>query len=257
MKAHYGFEFCDQSWVPRGARECLFEIMDALNSGLRSFNGQVADTVFQLARDHHLGTVIELGAGRAPVTSELAKHDQSLGLKLVACDLVPNEDAYRNLAQRFPDRVFPIFTPVDITQHQPALQQAVLVLAGVMHHIPFELRPSVINALSRTDSVAAVFEPLRRTWLSMFMAALSFFPALLLPLTFFSRAGKMRRFFWCWIVPIVPFMFAWDGVSSCLRQWTPEEWQAAFDRLPNPPKVEIRNGFNSLVMIWSGTTKTE
>jgi len=254
MKAHYGFEFCDQSWVPRGARECLFEIMDALNSGLRSFNGQVARTVIALARDHQLGTIIELGAGRAPVTAELVKHDESSGLRLIACDLVPNENAYRKLAERFPDRVFPIYSSVDITQSQPALQQAVLVLAGVMHHIPFDLRPAVISALSRTDSITAVFEPLRRTWLSTSMAALSFFPALLLPLTFFSRPGKMRRFFWCWIVPIVPFMFAWDGVTSCRRQWTPEEWQRAFDRLPNPPKVEIRPGVNSLVMTWTGTS---
>ena len=187
------------------------------------------------------------------MTTELAKHDAAAGLRLVACDLVPNEAAYRQLAARYPDRVFPIYTPVDITLPQPALQRAVLVLAGVMHHIPFELRPSVIDSLSRTQSKIAVFEPLRRTWLSVFLAALSFFPAVLLPLTFFLRPGKLRRIFWCWIVPIVPFMFAWDGVASCLRQWKAEEWQAVFDRLPDPPRVEIRRGFNSLNMFWTGT----
>ena len=57
MKARYLFEFCDQSWVPRGARECLFEIMDACNSGLRSFNAEVARTVIRLARDNELGTI--------------------------------------------------------------------------------------------------------------------------------------------------------------------------------------------------------
>ncbi len=226
--------------------------MDACNSGLRSFNRDVARTVIQSARDHQLRSIIELGAGRAPVTAELVRHEDTAGLKLVACDLVPNQAAYRKLADAYPDRIFPIYTPVDLTQPQVVLNDSVLVLAGVMHHIPFELRPSVIQTLTQTNSQVAIFEPLLRTWLSMFLAALSFFPALLLPVTFFARPGKIRRFLWCWIIPIVPYMFAWDGVVSCLRQWRVQEWQQAFAKLPVAPSVEYRQGFNSLKIFWAG-----
>src|SRR4026209_2740586 len=100
-----------------------------------------------------------------------------------------------------------------------------------------------------------MFEPLQRSALSMLLAALSFFIALLLPLTFCRRPGKLRRVLWCWIVPIVPFFFAWDGVTSCLRQWTVDEWQAAFAELDESTDVEYRRGFNSLTMYWSGSGK--
>ena len=252
MKALYLFEFCDQAWIPQGARECLYEVMDACNSGLRSFNRQVARSAIQTARANDLKTIIELGAGRGPVTTELTRHEDTAGLKLVPCDLVPNIDAYRKLEEAHPDRVVPIYSPVDLTKPQVALNDAVLVLAGMMHHIPFALRPAVLKTLTQTNSQVAIYEPLLRTWLSMFMALLSFFPALWLPITFFNRPGKLRRILWCWLIPIVPYMFAWDGVTSCLRQWTVAEWQAAFASLPQAPEVTCQKGFNSLQIHWQG-----
>ncbi|HUG68893.1 MAG TPA: class I SAM-dependent methyltransferase [Pirellulaceae bacterium] len=253
MRAYYLFEFCDQKWVPATARECLFEIMEACNSGLRSFNGEVADAVIEIATKEGLCTIIELGAGRAPVTTQLARDERADGLKLVPCDIAPNEVVYRQLASRYGGRVQPIYSSVDITQAHDLLDASVLVLAGMMHHVPFELRPKVLRALSESGSRMAMFEPLKRSFLSMFLASLSIVPAILLPITFFRRPGRLRRFFWCWVVPVVPPMFAWDGVTSCLRQWTASEWRQQFDRLGDSARdVQIQIGFNSLRILWSG-----
>ena len=111
--------------------------MDACNSGLRSFNREVATTAIGIANEHQLTKVVELGAGRGPFTNELVKHDETRGMRLLACDLVPNVGEYRKLEANYPDRVFPIYSPVDLTRPQKSLNDAVLVLAGVMHHVPF------------------------------------------------------------------------------------------------------------------------
>ncbi|MCA9120704.1 MAG: hypothetical protein H6822_35835 [Planctomycetaceae bacterium] len=254
MRALYLFEFCDQDWIPSGARECLFEIMDACNSGLRSFNRQVADAVLDIASTEGINRIVELGAGRAPVTAQLAVDERAADLTLVPCDITPNEAVYRQLVSRFGDRVKPIYSSVDITQSHAELDSSVLVMAGMMHHVPFELRPAVMDALSRSSSTMVIFEPLKRSLLSMFLASLAIVPALLLPITFFGRPGDLRRIFWCWLFPIVPPMFVWDGVTSCFRQWTAIEWQNQFDRLDGLAKdVEVRSGFNSLRIRWSGS----
>ncbi len=254
MRAFFLFEFCEQTWIPRGARECLYEIMDACNSGLRSFNRQVAQMAIQVARDKQVDTIIELGAGRGPITKEMVNHHDTTGMRLVPCDLLPNVAAYQKLQADHPERVFPIYTPVDLTQPQFALDDAVLVLSTMMHHVPFHLRSKVLQTLTQTNSNIVIIEPLLRTWLSILLAALSFFPAALLPIIFIRHPGKLRRILWCWVVPIVPFMFAWDGVISCLRQWKVVEWQAAFAELPQPPTVEFEVGFNFLKIEWSGTS---
>ena len=247
------FEFCDQTWIPAGARECLFETMDACNSGVRSFNGQVADRVLQLAQEEGFDRIVELGAGRAPITSRLAEDERAAGLTIIPCDLFPNEPVYRRLEESYPGIVKPVYEPVDITKPHAALNSAVLVMTGMLHHVPFELRPKLVRALSESNSRIAVFEPLKRTPLSMFLTLFAFFPALLLPITFFNRPGRWRRILWCWLLPIVAPMFVWDGLTSCLRQWTAAEWRKAFDSLNGlVADCQIEDGFHSLTVIWSG-----
>jgi len=254
MKPRYLFEFCDQNWVPASARECLFEIMEACNSGFRSFNELVANKVLELAREEDFNRIVELGAGHAPITTQLATKEVGSELQLVPCDITPNEAVFRNLADRYPDLVLPVYESVDITLPQEELfRDSVLVLGGMMHHVPFDLRPVVLQSLSRSHSRIAIFEPLKRTLLSMLLATLSFFPAILLPMTFFRRPGKLRRMLWCWLIPIVPGMFVWDGIVSCLRQWTEKEWREEFAKLADSAHdLQIHTGFNSLLIVWSG-----
>ena len=71
---------------------------------------------------------------------------------------------FEYLEDRYPDRVFPIYHSVDIMQPQEELfRDAVLVLVGMMHHIPFNQRPAVLRPLSQSRSRIAIFEPLKRT----------------------------------------------------------------------------------------------
>ncbi|MEQ8785272.1 MAG: class I SAM-dependent methyltransferase [Pirellulaceae bacterium] len=252
LKSRYLFEFCDQSWVPAGARECLFETMEACNSGTRSFNGRVAEKAFQLAEESGFDTIVELGAGRAPITTQLAQHPGSAEMVLVPCDLFPNTAAYRALEAEYPGRVRPIYDVVDITRPQPRLDDSVLVLCGMFHHVPLELRSDVLRALSESRARVAIFEPLRRTVASLLMTCLAYFPALALPLLLWKRPGFLRRALWCWLLPIVPYMFVWDGWISCLRQWTASEFREALEQLPDSARdIQIEEGANSLTVIWT------
>ncbi len=226
--------------------------MEACNSGVRSFNRQVARSAIGLARDHGLSSIIELGAGRAPVTTELTKHEDTAGLKLVPCDLVPNEAA---LSQTRTRTCRSSGADLFAGRFNQTSTSAKRFSAGDgRYDAPYSVRaaPTVLRTLTQTNSQMAIYEPLRRTWLSILMTLLSFFPAIMLPITFFRRPGKLRRILWCWLIPIVPWMFMWDGVVSCLRQWHAEEWQAAFASLSPSPRVQYSQGFNSLQVMWQG-----
>jgi hypothetical protein len=103
----FAFEFCDQKWVPAGARECLFETMEACNTGILSYNRCVAERVLELATEHGIDTIVELGAGRAPITTHLTQLPDSSGLRLIPCDLSPNVAAYHALEAKHPEQVRP------------------------------------------------------------------------------------------------------------------------------------------------------
>jgi hypothetical protein len=58
----------------------------------------------------------------------------------------------------------------------------------------------------------------------------------LLPLWFFRRPGKLRRFFWCTLFPVAPFVFLWEGLVSCLRMWSAAEWRVNLGAVLSPDR---------------------
>jgi hypothetical protein len=215
------FEFMDQSWVPGSLHATMREILECGNSWpFRRYNDWVVQELLRVAKEAGATSVIELGAGTAPLTRHLLRCPAADSLDLVVCDSTPDAECYRELAESSQGRVKPIYEPVDFSQPREWPPGALLVLSATLHHVPAEHRMQVLNALQSNGAKVLVFEPLRQNLWSMLFVPLSIVPALLTPLRFIGRAGRLRRFVWCWFLPIAPFMFWWDGLVSCLRQWT-------------------------------------
>jgi hypothetical protein len=51
------------------------------------------------------------------------------------------------------------------------------------------------------------------------------FPWALMPFFFtpWIRPFRWSRLFWTYLIPVVPFVFLFDGIVSCLRTYRPEE----------------------------------
>jgi hypothetical protein len=143
------------------------------------------------------------------------------------CDNNPDRLAYQTLTRRFGKLVTPILEPVDLAQHRAWGPNSLLVLSATLHHIPHGARNAALRNLCGSGAKVLVYEPLRRTIWSMLYVLLAVIPALVVPLRFACRAGRLRRALWCWLVPAAPLLFCWDGVVSCLRQWTKVEWERA------------------------------
>jgi hypothetical protein len=222
----------DLAWLPSSLRSTLREILDCGNSQpFRSYYDWVANTALTIACASECSTIVELGAGTAPVTRRMALDLRSEGCRLVVCDKNPDLAEYDRLAAQFPGKVHVITASVDFTVPQQWPANTLLVLSATFHHIPSNDRLSLIRSLSESADSVVVFEPLRKSLLSVLFVFLSTVPALLVPFQFLGRPGTCRRILWCWLAPVAPIMFWWDGVVSCLRQWSTAEWNAAFKRL--------------------------
>ncbi|MCL6502550.1 MAG: class I SAM-dependent methyltransferase [Pirellulales bacterium] len=237
-KPLYLFEFMDLPWLPQGLRHTLREILECVSTPpFRTYYRWVARETLQQARRVGVTQVVELGAGTARITATMAAmasrgEDAPNGLGtgsmvFVCCDNNPDVPAYEALARRFGPHVRPIYEPIDLAEPRQWGPDSLLVLSATLHHIPHSARSEVLRNLCHSGNGVLVFEPLRRTIWSMLYVLLSIVPALVVPLRFAGRAGRLRRVLWCWLLPVAPLLFCWDGIVSCLRQWTRIEWDRA------------------------------
>ena len=230
MRLPHLFEFMDLIWVPKSLRLTLREILECGNAEpFRPYYQWVKSEILRESRDGGFQNIVELGAGTAPVTRLLAREANIGSFKLIPCDLNPDLDSYDALSKQYPGVVIPRMSPVDFSKLQNWPPETLLFLSATFHHIPPTARPGVLSSLKASARRIMIFEPLQNRLTSIIFVFFSLFPAVILPLWFLTRPGRLRRFFWCWTL-VAPLMFWWDGIASCVRQWSERDWRHATDQ---------------------------
>jgi len=222
------FEFMDQKWLPESLRITLREILECGNSWpFRRYYDWVVQEICRLLETGKFDRVVELGAGTAPLTRRLAAIIADNRIELWCSDRFPDEPAFEELSAYYPNRVTPHYAAFDFTDDYNWPPRTLLCLSATLHHLKRPQRLEALRTLAESADTTIVVEPLRRTLSSCLFAFGSLLPSLCLPLRLICRRGRARRIIWCWLVPIAPAMFIWDGVISSMRMWSNRECTAA------------------------------
>ena len=241
MKYRHWFEFMDLPWLPLGLKTTLREILECGNGPpFRNYYPWVAQELLKYSAMHGVERIVELGAGTAPICRALVAAGSPANIELIASDLYPDPEVFRTVVNRSHGRIQTLMEPVDFSQARDWPPNTLLCLSASFHHLPPASRLQALASLSSSGNHVFVFEPLQKTALSVAFVFLSLTPALLTPLRFLNHPGGLRRAFWCWLPPIAPMLFLWDGVISCLRMWTADQWaHAAQSVLGKDSQIEI------------------
>jgi len=248
----YMFEFMDQEWVPLSLRLTLREVVECgCSKPLQPYYENLADTVEHMVTNEGFTQVVELGAGAAPVTRLLSKREWPDNVKLFPCDLTPDDILYKDLERQNPKLVAPIYAPIDfsIVRNWPA--NTLLVISSAFHHIPPSDRANVIRALTSSARRVVVFECLRKNFISVFLVLFNFITVFLTPLVYFNRPGKLRRFIWCWFIPLAFPLIVWDGIISCFRMWSNKKFITELKKnIPADRVIQIKNTISNQMVSW-------
>src|SRR5579862_4863090 len=158
MKCLFLFEFMDLAWLPSALRATIHDVLECcLGPSPRRYYEWVAREILDLVEDGSVNTVVELGAGTAPITRELAKHLSGReGISLRVSDLYPNTALYQTLEEKYPDLIRADRRSVDFSRPMDFPPGSLLVLSGAFHHVPPAGRLHVLKALSAYR--VAIFE---------------------------------------------------------------------------------------------------
>lgn len=249
-RIHY-FELCERPELPEWLRSDLFATLGWVQGafGLKAiFRTKVAS----LLAGAGARKVIELGCGSGEGLIELARGVRELpsrpAIEFWATDKFPRPDYWRSRFVGVPElNVYEPsvgFEDFDRTAAPLGLENAVLVLSAVFHHVPEHEARALLERAARTGAQVVIVEPLSRSLWGVFVGATVFFPTLLFPLLGPHRGilSRLRAVLDHWVVPLVPLILAHDGVISALRQRTRPEFEALCQGLPLVPEFSANLG---------------
>jgi hypothetical protein len=232
MSRIHFFEIEDKSWCPKSLRD---GITDCIQFGLNLFNfygpiyPQLKAAVFMSKN----GGILDLGSGAGgpwPSLWKMLKKDE-FALAILLSDKFPNIAAFEHLKTLTGGGISFYPESVDTLQIPPELN-GFRTFFGAFHHFRPDEAKAILQSAVDSGSGIGLFEITGRNPMSLLlMAGLPMTAFLCSP---FIKPFRISRLFWTYLVPALPVIGFFDGITSCLRTYSQKEMTALVDGLkPN------------------------
>ncbi len=223
MKRIHLFEFEDFPWFPNWLRVSLTRLMVVMHRLLGTHKDLVELVNKVMAYAPKLA-IIDLcsGSGGAmlAVAETLRAEYRLQDLTLILTDLYPNKELAHQINTRGSSSVAYVTKPIDAANVPPDLVGVRTMVCSFHHMPPGTARNILVNAKERKQPIC-IYEisdnsfPISLWWVALplnFIVAF-FITPLVRPLTW-------QQMIFTYLLPIIPFFFAWDGAVSNARTYT-------------------------------------
>jgi hypothetical protein len=230
-------ELHEQPWLPSSIRD---EITDALQFGLNLFKAYapIAPLLQGVLDSTGKRSIVDLCSGGGGPWLDLSRKLQSQKLQggapglqishIWLTDKYPNLTALENAGAASENHITYYPDSVDAKKVPSELKGFRTMFTSFHHFSPEEARAILQNAVDAGEGIG-IFEITRRTPLTIgLMFAWALMPFVYTP---WIRPFRWSRLLWTYLIPIIPLVFLFDGVVSCLRTYRPEELREIVDKL--------------------------
>ena len=242
MKRYHLFEFADLKWFPSIFRKCLMDLLRDFIE-ITGVYRPVVPFLKNFLQETNQNKIIDMasGGGGALVHLENDLNEKCLYTKapvsIVLSDIYPQIESWKWIKNHYPNIDF-ISKPIDITN--PPTKEELEKLKGeglhtlfsCLHHLKENQVHKLLNKTTQNNQTIVIFEGASKRWIEVLAAIF------LLPIGVFARALFVRplcfwRVLFTYLIPILPFLMAWDGTVSILRLYPEKNWKNWTVSYPN------------------------
>lgn len=222
MKRIHLFEFHDLGSFPHTWRMLLTDQLDFFARTFCPYRPIVPllKRVLERLDCRNLVDLCAGGAGPVVEVQQQLEEKENYPLQVTLTDKFPNVAAFRRASARSREKLAGIEASVDAT-NVPGELGGFRTLFTSFHHFPPKLARCILEDAVAKRVGIGVFEYTERSW--AWFVSLPFMPLYCWLMTPFIRPFRWERFFWTYLIPIVPLVMCWDGLVSCLRTYSPRE----------------------------------
>lgn len=236
MSRIQAFEFTDLPWYPQAFRQIQTDYLQfAANLGSGHQN---LLPLFQKALQKGGTTeIVDLCSGAGGPWLRLLEQLEQAGMPVHVrlTDLYPHPDSIERWSRTTQNHIQYLAEPVDATAVPEHLKGMRTLFEGFHHFKPDQARKLLQNAVTGRAAIGifeASFKP-PLGWLLLILSPLITMLSYLV-LTPFITPRTVSRFFFTYLIPVVPLATCWDGILSLLRVYSIQELAALANSFPHP-----------------------
>ena len=222
MRRIHLFEFTDLSWYPQAFRRMQNDYLQfaaTLGSGHKNLI-----PLFIKAMQHARTTeIVDLCSGGTGPWIRLQKQFKQAGLSvsIKLTDKYPNPEAVQKWSETSQQEIEYLSQPVDAMEVPGQLRGMRTLFEGFHHFKPEQARSILQDAFEKKVAMG-IFEASLKPPFGLFLLFLAPLTTLVsyLLVTPFIKPRTVSRFFWTYLIPIVPLATCWDGFISLLRVYS-------------------------------------
>jgi len=225
MRRIHLFEFTDLSWYPQVFRRMQTDYLQFITT--LGAGHQNLIPLFTKALQHAQTTdIVDLCSGAAGPWVHLQEQFTQAGLPvhITLTDKYPNPAAVQKWSQAAREGIEYLTEPVDAL-NVPSHLKGMRTLFEGFHHFRPEQARSILQDAAEKRAAIGIFEASLKPPMGLFILLLSPLMTLVsyLLLTPLITPRTFSRFFWTYLVPVVPLATCWDGIISLLRVYSVQE----------------------------------
>ena len=213
------FEFTDQPWLPSIFRNYVLELLQWQLTTYEIYTPLVTKLkdVLQQIDCHQIVDICSGGGGPILQIQEILEREEGYPVSVTLSDKFPNPEALRNLNLKLKPKIDYFSDPVDATSI-PNHLTGFHTFFTCFHHFDPTAAVQILRDVTAKRAPIGIFEFTERKRSNLFGMLLS-------PLAVFCQTPRIEsfrlgRFFWTYVIPIIPLIYWWDGTVSHLRTYT-------------------------------------
>jgi len=224
LKRIHLVEFEDLEWFPSWLRACMTRLIIVFMrvvGGERVLQHQVAQALEATGeRD-----VVDMGSGAGgsmpAVLEALRARGQMESLTLT--DLYPNQETVAHLEAQEIEGLRYHPEPVDATSIESA-PAGLKTMINCFHHMRPEQARAILTSAKKNRAPLLVYElaankPPNFVWWLFLPIGLTMTGVMAVLFTPFVRPMTWQQLFFTFVIPVIPFFYAWDGQASMIRTY--------------------------------------
>jgi hypothetical protein len=223
MKRIQAIEFEDYAWFPAQWRNFM---TDFFHYQMKTFNlyRPAVDLLAQALRQTGKRQIVDMcsgGSGPLALIQKQLKQQHGLDVPVRLTDKFPNLPAFEKIVGEAEGEIRFSNESVDATNVSESLD-GFRTIFSAFHHFPPSLATRILQDCVDKRAPIGIFELSNRSFSAFFQVLLAG-PLSIFFLTPFFKPRSWQRFFWTYVIPVIPFFVAFDGAGSNLRAYAPDE----------------------------------